>query len=201
MISRAVAPVSALVLMFALAGCGGGAPSGDDSPTDAASSSPSPTETGSNTDPGTAPDLCTRDDVDITYEATDNTAGQMHGVLSMTNTSPAACNISGYPILFMGSGETEEPVGLQAAFDDTATDEGFPLEPGNVATSNVTITQGGNIDGCNIGTSTHMIAAPPLGHDFDWTADGRDVPIPETTVCYNDDIGLLTVSPLVLSAG
>lgn len=191
-------PVVALVLLFALAGCGGGGtPPSSDGPS---SEAPSPTESGSNPgDPG-ASGLCTRDDLDITYAATDNTAGQMHGVLSMQNTSPAACNLSGYPILFLGSGEVEEPVGLQATFDDTATDEGFPLEPGNVATSNVTITQGGNIDGCNLGTTDHFIAAPPQTEPFVWEDDGRDVPIPDTPVCYNDDIGLLTVSPLVLAA-
>jgi hypothetical protein len=193
-----LAPV-AVVLLFALAGCGGGGtPTAGDTPGD--TGSPSPSETGSNpVDTGDG-GPCTRDDLDITYEATDNTAGQMHGILSMTNTAPSACTLSGYPILFLGSGEVEEPVGLQATFDDTPTDEGFPLEPGNVATSNVTITQAGNIDGCDIASTTHMIASPPLDHTFDWVADGRDVPIPETPICYNDDIGLLTVSPLVLTA-
>lgn len=192
-----LAPV-ALVLLFALAGCGGGAPSSGETPV---SSTPVPTETGSNPPDTASGEPCTRDDLDITYEATDNTAGAMHGVLSMTNTSPAACTLSGYPILFLGSGEVEEPIGQQAAFDDTATDEGFALQPGNVATSNVTISQAGNYDDCNLATTEHMIAAPPLDHDFDWNADGRNVPIPETPICYNDDIGLLTVSPLVLSAG
>ena len=192
-----LAPV-ALVLLFALAGCGGGGTPPDGSP---ASETPSPTETGSNPGDGGSAAGCTRDDLEITYAATDNTAGQMHGVLSMLNDSPAACTINGYPILFLGSGEVEEPVGLQAAFDDSATAEGFPLQPGNIATSNVTITQAGNIEGCNLATTQHMIAAPPLDHPFEWTADGRDVPIPDTPICYNDDIGLLTVSPLVLSAG
>lgn len=196
MTSRALVPAAAVLLALSLTGCGGGTPGGG--------------LTGSPLTPSTGPDEtaqpageavpCTRDDLDISYAATDNTAGQMHGVLSMTNTAPSACTLGGYPILYLGSGEVEEPVGQQAAFDDTATDEGFTLEPGNVATSNVTITQAGNIEGCDLASTTHLIAAPPLDHAFVWEDDGRDVPIPPTPVCYNDDIGLLTVSPLVLSA-
>src|SRR3954471_18282998 len=118
-----LAPV-ALVLLFALAGCGGSTPPEGDGPTHPSAAS-SPTVS-TPADAGGA--ACTRDDLEITYAATDNTAGQMHGVLSMLNDSPAACTLSGYPILFLGSGEVAEPIGQQAAFDDTATDEGFPLE-------------------------------------------------------------------------
>lgn len=190
-----LAPV-ALVLLFALAGCGGGTPP-TGTPTEAA---PSPTETGSNpVDTGDAV-ACTREDMSSEYEATDNTAGAMHGVLTLTNTSPAPCTMDGFPVLYMGSGEVEGPIGQPAALDDSTPAELITLQPGNVASSNVTITQAGNYEGCNLATTTHMIVAPPLDHPFEWELDGQHVDIPETPICYDDEIGLLSVTPLVLAS-
>lgn len=187
------APV-AVILLFGLAGCGGGAPA-DGTPS-SAPPSPSATSGGG----GEAAPACTRDDLSTGYEATDNTAGQMHGVLSMTNTAPSPCTVQGYPVVYLGSGEVEGPVGQPAAQDDSAVPELVTLQPGNVASSNVTITQAGNLEGCDLATTTHLIAGPPVDHPFEWELDGQHVDIPETPLCYNDEIGLLTVSPLVLAA-
>ena len=191
--SRAAAAAAVLFLAVALSACAPG-PAPAPSPTD--SGTPS-TEPG---DGGTGTPACTREDLSSSYEATDNTAGQMHGVLSFTQTAPSPCTIDGYPVLYLGSGEVEGPVGLPATHDDTAAPVAFTLEPGNVATAAVTITQGGNVEGCDLSSTTHFIAAPPLDHDFAWELDGQHVDIPETPICNNDDIGLLMVGPLVLAS-
>jgi hypothetical protein len=186
-----------LAVGLTLAGCGPTAPPAEsDSPSDAptASGTPSPT-----TPPVVEGNACTRDDLDISFAFGDSSAGHMHGVLSMINSSTDMCTLNGYPILYMGSGEVAEPVGLPATSDGTSTPAGFALNPAAVATANVTITQAGIVDGCTLGTTTHLIAAPPQDAPFDWMASGRNVPINETPVCYNDDIGLLTVSALTLA--
>jgi hypothetical protein len=188
-----LAPV-ALALLFALAGCGGApvadGPSGGDSP------SPSPTETA----PVQAAEPCTRDDLTIEFASADRTAGQQHGVLSLTNSAPSPCSVEGFPVVYLGSGEVEGPVGQPATPDPASVPGLVILQPGNVASSDVTIAQAGNFDGCDLAYTTHMIAAPPLDHPFDWELDGQHVDIRKTAICYNEDIGLLTVSALILTS-
>ena len=201
MIRTRVMPLAAVAVLTALAltGCGGGGtPAATDDPVVTA---PTPTESGSNPG-GSAGDAppCTRDDVDIEYEPTDNTAGQMHGILTTTNTIPSACSLDGYPVLYLGSGEVEGPVGQPASPETGTVASTVVLEPGNVATSTVTITQAGNLDGCNLASTTHMIGGVPIDHDFAFEVDGQHVDIDETNICYNDDIGLLTVGPYELVA-
>jgi hypothetical protein len=191
--SRAAAAAAVLFVALGLSACAPG-------PTPTPPPSDSGTPTAEPGDGGTEALACTREDISSSYEATDNTAGQMHGVLSFTNTAPSPCTIDGYPVLYLGSGEVAGPIGLPASYDDTASPVAFTLEPGNVATAAVTITQGGNVEGCNLASTTHFVAAPPLDHDFDWELDGQHVDIPETPICYNDDIGLLMVGPLVLAS-
>ena len=197
MIARALAPAAALLLAVSLAGCGGGTPGTDGAPSDEASPSSSPSAT---TAPPAEALPCTRDDLDITFTEADSSAGHRHGVLDFTNTAPSACTLEGYPILFMGNSEVEAPQGPQAGENATSTPAPITLEPGNVASSDVTITQAGIVDGCTVAQSTHFIAAPPQDAPFAWEDDGRDVPTPEFDSCLEDDIGLLTVTPLVLSA-
>ena len=199
MIRTRVAPFAAAALLAALAltGCGGpGTPTTTDDPV----VTPAPSETGSNPVPAGDAPACTRDDLEIDYTSTDNTAGQMHGILTTTNTAPAACTLDGYPILYMGSGEIAAQVGQPATPEEGTVASTVVLEPGNVATATVTITQAGNIEGCDLATTTHLVAAPPQDHPFVFDDDGRHVPIDETPICYNDDIGLLTVGPYELIA-
>ena len=55
---------------------------------------------------------CTRDDLKITYQATDNTAGQFHGLLTLHEHSPVGVHASnGYPIVYLGSREVEQTMG------------------------------------------------------------------------------------------
>jgi Protein of unknown function (DUF4232) len=201
MIRTRVAPLAAAVLLTALAltGCGGGGtPAVTDDPV--VTPTPSPTESGSNPVPTGDAVLCTRELVEQEYVPTDNTAGQMHGILTTTNTSPEACTLDGYAVLYLGSGEVEGPVGQPASPETDTVPSTVVLEPGNVATAAVTITQAGNLEGCNLASTTHFVASPPLDHGFEFELDGQHVDIPETPICYNDDIGLLTVGPYELVA-
>jgi len=124
----------------------------------------------------------------------------MHGILITTNTSPEACYLAGYAVVYMGSGEVEGPVGEPAAYVGNAMIPTLELLPGNIATADLTITQAGNIDGCNLASTTHLIASPPIDHEFAFELDGQHVDIPETPVCYNDDIALLSVGAYALTA-
>ena len=194
-----VAPVAAAALLaLALTGCGGG---GTPSATDDPVVTPVPTETGSNPVPSGDAAPCTREEVTQEYVATDNTAGQAHGILKTTNTSPEACTLDGYAVVYMGSGEVAGPIGQPAQFvGDASALTPIVLEPGNVAIADLTITQAGNLDGCNLATTTHLVASPPVDHDYDWEVDGQHVDIDETNICYNDDIGLLSVGTYELVA-
>jgi hypothetical protein len=194
-VSRVAAGAALLLVALGLSACAPGVPAGGDgtsaSPSDSASGTPS-------ADPGDgdgAAPACTRDDLDIVYEYTDGTAGQLHGILRMTNSAPSPCSLDGYPILFMGSSEVAEPVGQQASQNDVDPPVPVVLEPGNVAEAAVTITQAGNV-GCDIVQTTHFVAAPPLDHAFAWLDDGRNVPIDAIDSCNEDSVGLLMVGGL-----
>lgn len=195
-VGRVAAVATVLLVALGLTACAPGGDAGDDTPSAGPGVSESATPTDEPGDGGVDPaSLCTRDDLDISYEATDNTAGQMHGLLRMVNTSSDACTLDGYPILFMGNSEVAEPVGQQADYDEVDTAVAFQLEPGDAGEAAVTITQAGNV-GCEIAQTTHMVAAPPLDHVFVWEDDGRNVPIGPTDSCNDPAIGLLRVGAL-----
>jgi hypothetical protein len=189
-VGRAAAAAAVLLVALGLAACAPGPGAG---PSSAPSGTPS-AEPGDGEGDGATP-ACTRDDLDIVYEYLDGTAGQLHGVLRMTNSAPSPCSLDGYPVLFMGSSEVAEPVGPQATQDDADPPVAVVLEPGNVAEAAVTITQAGNV-GCEIVQTTHFVAAPPLDHAFVWEDDGRDVPIDPIDSCNDDSTGLLMVGGL-----
>lgn len=190
-VNRGAAIAALLLVALGLTACAPGGDAGDSGT--AAPPSASPPEDAGDGD-GSTP-ACTRDDLDIAYEYTDGTAGQLHGILRMTNSAPSPCSLDGYPILFMGSSEVAQPVGQQATPDDVDLPVPVVLEPGNVAEAAVTITQAGNV-GCEIVQTTHFVAAPPLDHAFVWEDDGRNVPIDAIDSCNDDSIGLLMVGGL-----
>ncbi|MEO8095492.1 MAG: DUF4232 domain-containing protein, partial [Pseudolysinimonas sp.] len=186
----------ALFVILTLAGCAPAAGGGDTAPP-ADTPSPGVTETappdGGDSGDGSTP-TCTRDDLDISYGEADSSAGHRHGVLSFTNTAPSPCTLEGYPIVFMGNSEVAAPAGQQATEDAVVDPVLITLDPGNVATSAVTITQAGIIDGCTVVSSDHLIVAPPLDHTFVWEDDAQSVAIGATDSCGEDSIGLISVA-------
>ena len=196
---RASLLVPAALIALTLSGCGGGG-SGDaasDSPSSSPVDSPSasPSETSADGGGPGIPAACTRDDLTITYAATDNTAGHAHGILTFTNTSAQPCGMAGFPIVYMGNSEVEGPAGLPASPDGPAG-SGFVITPGQAATSAVTITDAGIIEGCAVVQTTHLVVAPPQDDPFVWEDDGQHVTIASTGSCNEPSIGLITVGSL-----
>lgn len=199
--------VVAVAVVLTLAGCGGGgggagsgAGGGGTSSSPSASSpadspSASPSETGADGGGGGIPAACTRDNLTITYAATDNTAGHAHGILTFSNTGAQPCGMAGFPIVYMGNSEVAQPVGLPAS-PDGAAGAGFVIEPGQAATAALTITQAGIIEGCDVVQTVHLVVAPPQDDPFVWEDDAQHVSIASTDSCNEDSIGLLTVRTL-----
>jgi hypothetical protein len=196
---RARILVPAALIALTLSGCGGGGSGGSTSgsPSATASEAPSasPSETGADGGGPGIPAACTRDDLTITYAATDNSAGHAHGILTFANSGGQPCGMAGFPIVYMGSSEVAEPVGLPAS-PDGAAGAGFVIAPGEAATSAVTITQAGIIEGCAVVQTTHLVVAPPQDGPFVWEDDSQHVSIGTTDSCNEPSIGLITVGAL-----
>jgi hypothetical protein len=196
---RASLLVPVALIALTLSGCGGtgggGGTTGSPSASTPETPSASPSETGADGGGPGIPAACTRGDLTITYAATDNSAGHSHGILTFANSAGEPCGMAGFPIVYMGSSEVAAPVGLPASPDGPAG-AGFVIAPGQAATSAVTITQAGIIEGCNVVQTTHLVVAPPQDDPFVWEDDGRNVPIASTPSCNEASIGLITVGAL-----
>ncbi len=188
----------ALLLSVALAGCTPPAPTPSAS-TASATPSPTTTPTPTPTPTHTTDDPCLRDSLDITYTATDNSAGHAHGIITLTNISTATCNIEGYPTVWFDNPEAQQAMGAAATkepFDGTVPS--FDLVPGASAVSNLTITEAGFVDGCTMVDSIALLVVPPLpGEVSDPSQFWRHVPIDATPACSNDDATLLSVSAAI----
>jgi len=186
---RAVSVATAVVtVVLLLSGCHpsvepSGSPSA--SPTSTPSASPSPTPTAA------AGAACTRDSLKITYQATDNSAGHFHGLLTFTNTSATACTMNGYPIVYIGQPEAEETMGAASTNDTTSSPTLVSVAPGGTAHAAITITDAGNV--CEPVDTSYLIAAPPLTHPFDFGADGEHVYNVIGSGCNDASISLIQV--------
>ncbi|MBN9240420.1 MAG: hypothetical protein BGO97_11960 [Micrococcales bacterium 70-64] len=190
--TRAALLATSFAALILLAGCGGPAgPTASPTPTTTATKTATPTPTPTPTAvPLSAP--CTRDNLTITYGVADASAGHAHGVLTFVNSSGTACSMTGYPVVVFSNPEAAQPMGALATSDSSSPSTGVELAPGQSATAAVTVTQAGDVDGCDVVTAKALIVAPPLDHTFDWSSDGRNVPV-DLDACNNDDIGLITV--------
>lgn len=180
-----------VVLAATLTACGSG---GGGEPTPAAtSSSPNAGPSGSPTDdaPGATAPACARDQLTSEFAFTDGTAGQLHGVLSVTNSGGAACGLSGYPTLYVGEPEAEGAMGAAATTDAADPGTSFDLAPGARAVANVTVTQAGNIDGCTI-VDTHYVVYAPPGIPFTFET-GQHVETGPFPGCRDDDLSIVKV--------
>lgn len=183
--------ITAVAVALMLAGCiPSGGPSGSPSasPSSTAAASPSPTPTASSA----AGAACTRDSLKITYQATDNSAGHFHGMLTFTNTAPSACTMNGYPIVYIGQPDAEQPMGGASTNDTTSTPALVALSPGGTAHAAITITDAGVVCDNPIDT-TYVIAAPPLDHPFDATVDGEHVDNVPISGCNDAAVSLVQV--------
>ena len=146
--------------------------------------------------PHTTDDPCLRENVNITYAATDNSAGQAHGILTFTNISSTACNLVSYPTVWFDNPEAQQPMGAKATKEPhTGLVPDFDLAPGASATATVTITNAGLVEGCNVVTSIAFLVIPPLPGDppSEWSKYVQHVEIPATQACTNSSIALITV--------
>jgi Protein of unknown function (DUF4232) len=179
-----------------LSGCHGpagpaGSPSGSASPSSSASASPSPTPT----TPPVAAAACTLDELKITYQGTDNTAGHFHGVLTLTNSRGAApCSMNGYPIVYMGQEEAEGTQGGPSTNDTSSSPALVTIAPGAAAHAAVTITDAGVV--CDPVDTTYLIASPPLDHPFDPETDGQHVYNVDVQACNDTSVSLIEVGPV-----
>ncbi len=185
----------AIVTVFLLSGCHpttspSGSPSSTTGSSTSASPSSTPTSAGGGGGGGSAA-ACTRDSLKITYQATDNTAGQFHGLLNFKNTSATACSMKGYPIVYLGQPEAEQTMGAVSTNDTTSTVAVVNLPAGGTAQAAITITDAGAV--CQpVGTS-YLIASPPLDHPFDTQADGQHVYDVNVSGCNDDSVSLVRV--------
>ena len=194
---RITVPVlSAVVLLLALTACdpAGGGPS--DSP-DASSPSPSASETSDSTPPPPPPPpvtaaACDREDLKGNYAATDNSAGHLHGVLTVSNVSTETCSLSGYPTIYLLYPEIAATIGAASANDPLDPGVPFDLEPAARASANITIVQAGNVGDCELIDTTAFAYSPP-GHAFDIETTAQRVEWGVVAGCNNDDIALVTV--------
>lgn len=179
-----------------LAGCHPtGSPTGSASPSGSvsasASSSPTPSDSGSAAGVAT----CTLDQLNIVYSPTDNTAGHAHGVLTFGNTSQQDCALTGYATVVFDNPEALQPMGLPASQNPSEPTGPAVASVDGFSTADLTITDAGIVDGCTIVTATALLVTPPGLSQY------REVPIPPTQACQNDDIGLLTVSSNYIPPG
>src|SRR5664279_892090 len=131
----------AVAVVGLLTGCGGPAgPSGSPSASSSSSTSATPTATPTTS---TAATPCTRDNMKISYQGTDNTAGHFHGVLTFTNTSAAPCSMQGYPTVYMGQQEAEGTQGAASTNDTSTSPSLVTVAPGAAAHAATTITDAG----------------------------------------------------------
>lgn len=181
-----------------LSGCHSN-PGGPIAPSASSSSSTSakPTVTAAptpTTPPAAAP-ACTRDDLKITYQGTDNTAGHFHGVLTFTNDRGAGpCSMKGYPIVFMGQEEAEGTQGAASTNDTSSSPSLVTVAQGGAAHAATTITDAGVV--CDPVDTTYLIASPPLDHPFDHDTDGEHVYNVDVQACNDDSISLIQVGPI-----
>jgi Protein of unknown function (DUF4232) len=165
-----------------------------------ASASPSPSAAAPAPAPPPSPDAvpCTRDQLTITYTATDNTAGHAHGILSFTNShSTVPCTMTGYPNLYFDNPEAQQIMGAAASPDASVAPVAVTLAVGAHAHAAVTITQAGIVEGCTVVTAIAFLVAPPLTHPFNAETDVQHVVIGDTPACTQNTIGLLTVGAVI----
>jgi hypothetical protein len=183
----------AVAAILLLSGCH---PTASPSTTSTAGSSSTPSTTptatggGSGGGSGSAA-ACTRDDLKITYQATDNTAGQFHGVLTFTNISSAACIMNGYPVVYLGQPEAEQTMGAASTNDTTSTPALVTVPAGGTAHAATTITDAGAV--CQPVDTTYLLASPPLDHPFDAPTDGQHVYDVDVPGCNDPSVSLVRV--------
>lgn len=196
---RAIPLVTAAMAIVALlSGCHGPVASSS-SPSSSSSSGTNakPTRVASPTPTATAAGVptCTRDQLNIVYSPTDNTAGHAHGVLTFANTSQQACSLTGYATVAFDNPEAEEPMGQPASHDPSEPTVAAIASVDGFSTADLTITNAGFVDGCTLVTATALIVTPP------GLTQAQNVPIAPTPACQNDGIGLLAVSSNYIPPG
>ena len=183
--------LAAVAVIGLLSGCHGtGVPT--DSPYSIAPSGASASPTPSDSSGGSAA-ACTRDGLKITYQGTEGTAGHFHGILTFTNTG-AACTMKGYPTVYVGQPEAEEPMGAVSTNDTTSTPALVNLGAGAAAHAAITITDAGVV--CEPVDTTYLIAGPPVSHPFDWNADGEHVDAVDIQGCDDSTVSLVQVGAI-----
>jgi len=187
---RVMPALSALAVLVVLTACGPGSggptPTGSGSATPTGSASPTPTTTA----PSGAV-ACTRNDLSTTYTSTDGTAGHLHGILTFENNTSTPCTMTGYPIVYFGQPEAAGSMGAPASNDTADAGSGVLLAPGATAVANLTITQAGIVDGCDV-TATDYFAVAPPGAPFDIEVTAQHVDAAGLEGCSND-VSLLVV--------
>ena len=185
--------VVALAIVVLLSGCHSNPARPVATASSSSSTSAKPTVTATPSTAATA--ACTRDDLKITYQGTDNTEGHFHGVLTFTNDRGAApCSMNGYPTVYMGREEAEGTQGA-ASTNDASTSPGLvTVAQGASAHAAITITDAGVV--CDPVDTSYLIAAPPASHPFDYDTDAQHVYNVNVQACNDDTVSLIEVGPV-----
>ncbi|WP_007511810.1 MULTISPECIES: DUF4232 domain-containing protein [Pseudofrankia] len=129
------------------------------------------------------------------FDDIEGAAGQVYGKLVLTNASPAACKLSGFPgVRFADAGGAE--FGAPADHDDSGPMPGpVLLAPGGTATAVLRITQPGIQEGCLSSDVTREASAlevtPPGGAGTVSVGLAGGV-----TACVSTDVRQLLIGPL-----
>ena len=122
---------------------GRGTPAPEPTPTPTPTESPPPTPTPT---PTPTVEACAPGDTGVTLGEPDTAAGTTRVPLIFTNTGSVACTVEGYPVVsFVGDDQTT-PIGAPST-DDSSTSpvQLITIEPGNAASSILSITTAGNV--------------------------------------------------------
>jgi hypothetical protein len=124
---------------------GGPGPGPTPTPTDS-SATPTPTPTQTVSPPPLDPQTCNTDNSSVALGQGDGGAGTNVVPLIFTNTSSEPCTLEGFPTVeFVGDGDGEQ-IGDAATQDtDTSPVQVITIEPGDSASSTLTITTAGNV--------------------------------------------------------
>lgn len=180
-----------LVAALAVAVVAVSACSGSDSDDTAA---PAPSASTASPSPSASGGLptCATDDLSVDLERASGggTAGATHSTLTFTNTSDAACAMTGWPgVSYVGDGDGTQ---IGAAADRTGSPSVLTLRPDAAATADLTEDSPG-AHGCSTHSDGFRVYPPNNKAAVFVQRDGQ--------ACADDDEHLLTIGPVRAASG
>jgi hypothetical protein len=174
-------------------------------PSDAATPQPSAPSTSQPTPPPTTPDPsssrsakhdkpapppCNASEITVLWVPSDNEAGKQHVNLEFLNKSATACQAYGNPFVWF-SDKFGNKISLQSMSIDGTSAPIITIQPNQLATAPLVISDADFIQSCNVVQATYLVVTPAGAEDSD------TISIPETDGCSN--LQTMTVGVEVLT--